>query len=1185
MRRFRTTHSKSTFCPEEMIYRLWKDTKWTFLFVALVAVFGLAPLALCDEIDYLKQVKPILKERCFSCHASLKQESELRLDTGKFMRKGGESGPAVLPGKASESPLLDRIKSHDDADRMPPEGKPLTTEQVELIRKWVSEGAKSPESEQAEKDPREHWAFTKPIRIKIPLSQKGKPYKNPIDGFLGSHYLQHSLLPQPAAPRHVLLRRVYLDLIGVPPTREEFHAFMADESASAYEKVVDRLLADPRYGERWARHWIDVWRYSDWYGRRNVPDVSNSAPQVWRWRDWIVKSLNQDHSYDRMVQEMLAGDEIAPEDDEAGYATGYLIRNWYALNPNDWMRNTVEHTGKAFLGLTFNCAHCHDHKYDPITHDDYFRIRAFFEPIYIRQDQVPGEADPGRFEDYKYGKIRTIQQLGAVRVFDKSPKAPTWFYTGGDERNRIKDRGSISPGVPDFLAASFPKIKSVQLPTRAWYPGFRPAIQKSALTEATQSLKQAKQELVVAKNSDTKPSKVLLQQLAKAETDYTEAVKKAKQSKTPGALTGRQSLLLDASAGRRIVLNKLQQLKKLENESRLEFQLQIMNDSHVNFQFVKDIPKGLTASCVAFEKGRILAYKPGSTSEFEAGRYDFKAEQNRFQVELVLKTKSDQCLLTVRLLPVGKTLIDKLPVALNKWNPVGDPTKAIAFDARTGSVAVIDEVIFSGPPSSKSESVVHFGFEQPRFSDGNDIVGISGWIPSTGCVDPAISVVSQVAGNQALQNLKAKLNKIRRAVRTPSLPLLVAEAKVTAAHTTQASIEARIAADRAKYGKKSAADSVALFTHASLLEREAAFQKIQASVLTVERELSVAEAKPAKNTKRKQEIETANKKLATAKTELEKARQRLADQSQNQKYTAFSPVYPQTSTGRRTALAEWITSRENPLTARVAVNHIWMRHFHTPLVASVYDFGRNGKTPTHPHLLDWLAVEFMESGWNMKQLHRLILTSDAYRRSSSSRNATRWLEVDRENQLLWRMNSGRMEAEVIRDSLLYCAGKLDLQMGGPVIENKESLTTHRRSLYYSVYPEQGGKSPLGELFDGPDSVDCYQRTRTIIPQQALALTNSDLVHELSTKIVSDWEKTNTGQSNVNSDKLVEQKQFVAAMFEQILSRTPKDTELAVCIKSFQLPKNADKKTKASDTRIRESIVRALINHNDFVTVR
>ncbi|NDA69334.1 MAG: DUF1549 domain-containing protein, partial [Verrucomicrobia bacterium] len=305
------------------------------------------------------------------------------------------------------------------------------------------------------------------------------------------------------ADKPTLLRRVYLDLLGLPPTREELHAFLADAAPDAYERVVERLLNDPRHGERWARHWMDVWRYSDWFGRRQVPDVWNSAPQIWRWRDWIVKSLNADHGYDRMVKEMLAGDEIAPLDDETAVATGYLVRNWYALNPNEWMRANVEHTGKAFLGLTFNCAHCHDHKYDPITQADYFSFRAFFEPLYVRQDRWPGEADPGPFQDYDYSKNRKVQRLGSVRVFDKDAAAKTWFYTGGDERNRLTNRPPVLPAMPEFLGGKSLQVTPVSLPTTVAYPGAKPFIREAELKRVDDALATAKQTVTTNKTALT----------------------------------------------------------------------------------------------------------------------------------------------------------------------------------------------------------------------------------------------------------------------------------------------------------------------------------------------------------------------------------------------------------------------------------------------------------------------------------------------------------------------------------------------------------------------------------------------------------------------------------------------------------------------------------------------------------
>lgn len=1165
----------------------------------LLLMLALASVAsAAEKIDYVRDVKPILARHCYACHGALKQRSELRLDTAEAIKRGGDGGPAIEPGKSGESRLIDALTGANGLTSMPPkdEGGPLKPEEIAVLKAWIDQGAESPANEAPQADPRKHWAFQRIERPAVPKVASSPRVENPqahnsIDALIARTHEQQQLVPVTAASKSALLRRVSLDLVGLPPTREELHAFLTDDSAEAYEKVVDRLLAKPQYGERWGRHWMDVWRYSDWYGRRHVPDVWNSAPQIWRWRDWIVRSLNADHGYDRMLREMLAADEVCPEDDEAAVATGYLIRNWYALNPNDWMRSTVEHTGKAFLGLTFNCAHCHDHKYDPITQEDYFRLRAFFEPISVRQDRIPGEADPGPFQEYDYSVLRKIQRFGAVRIFDKTPQAPTWFYTGGDERNRVKERGSIPPGVPAFLAETPLHIESIELPPRASYPGLRPAIQKTVTDDLRAAIAKSEAESAGAKKAASEIPLALRDQLVQAEAAYAAAAREAEQTGHPGALAGRQSLLLDATAGRRIVQNGLTQLKALEDGATIEFQLLILSDAHVNFQLAKDVVKGLTAGFVAFEKGRIISYQPGSFTEFEAGRYDFAAGQKQFHVKLVLQTKADRCLLTVRSLKDEKPLVDSVPVALNGWNPVGDATKAISFDARTGSVAVIDAVALTAPLAADATAtsppvrLAGFDFEAPAYPDGRDVAGTEGWAVSSFSVAPATSVVSTTAANDSLRDLSQKLQIARRAVRSATLPREAAEARVASSHAELLSIDARIAADRARYGETPGADVAALSRAASRIERDAALKRSEADVLAQERGLADAQAKPADDANRGKEIDKATSGLAAAQAALDKARAALVDDTLAEKYSPLSPVYPRTSSGRRRALAEWITSRENPLTARVAVNHIWARHFHAPLVASVYDFGRNGAPPTHPELLDWLAAEFMELGWSMKHLHRLIVTSAAYRRVSATGGALQNVTRDPENKLLWRMNAGRMESEVVRDSLLACAGRLDLRIGGQEMENSEALTTNRRSLYYSVHPEQGGKSSLGELFDAPDALDCYRRTRSIVPQQALALTNSDLVHQMSAAIVHDWETTRKGEAPAAAETDIEP--FVMAMFERILSRSPTQMEKRLCQEAFEKQRDFVARTNAAESalRARESIVRALLNHNDFITIR
>ncbi len=1174
-------------------------TRLTLLLV--IAHASVAPAAekpAAEKIDYRRNIKPILARRCYSCHGGLKQKSGLRLDTAAAIQVGGDGGPAIEPGNSGESRLIDAVTGANGFSRMPPkaEGEPLKPDEIAALRRWIDEGANAPTDETPQADPRTHWAFQRIERPAVPQAADAGQIQNPIDSFISRSHPGQQLVPVAAAPKSTLLRRVYLDLIGLPPTREELGSFLADNSVDAYERVVDRLLASPQYGERWARHWMDIWRYSDWYGRRHVSDVWNSAPQIWRWRDWIVRSLNADHGYDRMLHEMLAADEICPEDDEVVVATGYLIRNWYALNHNDWMRNTIEHTGKAFLGLTFNCAHCHDHKYDPILQDDYFRLRAFFEPISVRQDRVPGEADPGPFQEYEYGVKRNIQRLGLVRIFEKNLDAPTWFYMGGDERNRMTDRGSIPPGVPAFLASPAPKIEPVELPARGSYPGLQPAIQETVLADARSAIVKADAEFAAAKSNAGEVPQKLKEQLVQAEAAYTAALQDAEQQGRPGALAGRQSLLLDATAGRRIIHNGLTQLKALEDGTMIEFQLLIVSDAHVNFQLAKDVVKGLTAGCIGFEKGRILAYQPGTVTEFEAGRYDFAAGQRRFSVRLVLQTKADRCLLTVRSIADDKPLVDGVPIALNGWNPVGDPTKGISFDSRTGSIAVIDAVALTLPAAAASGTATSsaraaaFDFEAPLYSDGRDINGIEGWAISAFSVAPATSVVSAIAANDSLRDLSQKRDAARRAVRIPALPLLASEARAVACRAELTGIEARVAADRARFGESPGADAAALARAASRSEREAAVRKAEAEVLAQERALADAEAKPAADAKRGKEIETATSGMVKARALHERAQGALADESLAEKYTPLSPVYLRTSTGRRRALALWLTGRENPLTARVAVNHIWMRHFHAPIVSSVYDFGVNGVRPTHPKLLDWLAAEFMDSGWSMKHVHRLIVTSAAYRRASAAGNAPQNLVRDPENRHLWRMNAGRMESEVLRDSLLSCAGRLDMRMGGQELENGEIATTARRSLYYSVHPELGGESPMGELFDAPDALECYRRTQSIIPQQALAMTNGDLVHQTSAAIVRDWDAVRKGAAPVGGEVQgteAEFEPFVDAMFAQILSRSPTDIERRLCREAYEKQRELAARTNVAEsaTRARESIVRALLNHNDFITIR
>ena len=335
--------------------------------------------------------------------------------------------------------------------------------------------------------------------------------------------------------------------------------------------------------------------------------------------------------------------------------------------------------------------------------------------------------------------------------------------------------------------------------------------------------------------------------------------------------------------------------------------------------------------------------------------------------------------------------------------------------------------------------------------------------------------------------------------------------------------------------------------------------------------------------KAKADLAAAQKKLATATTNMAKT---------DSEYSPLAPSYHKKSTGRRTALANWIASDENPLTARVAVNHLWARHFRKPLAEPVYDLGRRGKAPTHPELIDWLAAEFIDSGWSMKHLHRLIVTSRVYRMKSSADETTRPnLAKDPDNRFFWRFRRDQAEAEVIRDSILHTSGRLDPQTGGPAIVNKEADKTTRRTLYFESYPEDGGKGAMVALFDAPDPCDCYARTSTIVPQQALAILNNPVTLASSRVLARKL-----------GEEFPEEEAFITAAFESVLSRAPTGEEQTACreflVKQQNLYGSAiETKTLTVKTglavppssdpeiRSRETLVQTLFGHSDFVTLQ
>jgi hypothetical protein len=741
-------------------------------------------------------------------------------------------------------------------------------------------------------------------RPAVPKVKNAAWSRNPIDAFLAQEYVAHGLKPRPEAARTILLRRVTIDLTGLAPTPEELRAFLADASQNAYEKVVDRLLASPRYGERWGRHWMDVWRYSDWAGWADGGQVRDSKPYIWRWRDWIIESLNRDKGYDRMAQEMLAADELCPEDPDALRATGFLVRNFKLLSREQWLEDTVGHTAKAFLGLTMHCAKCHDHMYDPVIQKEYYRMRAIFEPHNVRTDRVPGQLDTAKD--------------GLVRAYDADPKVATYLFIRGDERHPDKDQ-PMTAGVPAILGGTY-AVTPVKLPFLAAHPDRRDFVYRDLVADANARLTDARKALEAAK-----PER-------RAELELGVAIAQARQEMTQAMI----------------------QAERLENAGR---------------KVSDDWKRAATATAMAQRRQ-----------------------------------------------------------ALNE-------AKLALFQAQNSANA---------PRKSKDD------------------------------LDP---------------------------------------------------------------------------------------KALSAKVLEAEKIVREAEA-------------------------------RLAEPPSADYKPRSTEDYPTESTGRRLAFARWLTDSRNPLTARVAVNHIWARHFGQGIVPTLSDFGRNGRPPTHPQLLDWLAAEFMANGWHMKPLHRLMVTSRAYRMASTPDVAD--LSRDPDNAYLWRMNSRRMEAEVVRDNVLYLSGNLDETMGGPEVDHNLGLVSRRRSIYLRLAAEK--EVPFLKLFDGPSVTECYERRPSVMPQQALALANSELTSAQSELLAQSLEK------RVGADPA----RFVTEAFVQILSRPPTAQERELCL-SFLAEQTlrqrapvgslkmiagstpsgvqADATKGDAAQRARRNLILVLFNHNDFVTVR
>lgn len=1095
---------------------------WLLLSTAAVAA---------EEVDYLRQVKPVLAARCVSCHGALKQEASLRLDTVADMRTGGESGPALVAKQAAMSLILARISDTNPESRMPPEsdGSPLKPHEIAAIRSWIDSGAPGPADEKREADPRDHWSFRSPLRPSVPPVSDPRWSRNPIDAFIAAAHKQHQLKPVAEAERSLLLRRVYLDLIGLPPTSDELLAFENDKSPDAYERVVDRLLKSEAHGERWGRHWMDIWRYSDWWGLG--AEVRNSQKHMWHWRDWIIESLNADKGYDQMLREMLAADELYPTDTNRLRATGYLARSYFRFNRTTWLDEVIEHTSKGLMGLTFNCAKCHDHKYDPYPQVDYYRYRAIFEPYQVRMDFLPGETD--------------LERDGLPRVFDCNLEQPTFLHIRGNDTQPQKDK-PIVPQLPGFLAFDEFAITPLTLPLEAHQPGLKPHVladhlrdaeakrqsaekiaktARDALQSAREQLQKA-QAAAAAKPAEQLPAEiepdaaVLARELFKDQPrDRWEIVAGKWTFPSTGATQAEEGAVQSAI--------RLKQWPPVDFEARTKFTITGgLKYRSVGIKFDSDAQNELLVYLSGMNPGGKLqlAIKTGGKQSYPpAAALAREVPSNRL-IELAIQVRGRLVIMHVD----GQRLLSYTVPMPRRAGPI----ELITFDAQ----AQFHE------------------FELRALPGG-----------SKG--DPA-PVTSVAAAEQQHAQAAAALSAAEQSL----------------AHLKQipAVLNARAAATAAAHQQPAPENKSTLAAEAAKLERAAAVAKAEADLAQAEADaLRIAPEKKADADKKTAAARTA---LDTARKAAEKPGETFAEltgslktmESNLESDAARRKPFPTTSTGRRTMLAHWLTDPRHPLVARVAANHLWSRHMGRPLVPTLFDFGRKGQPPTHGELLDYLATELVANEWSMKHLHRLIVTSQTYRLSGSSAAADEaTVKQDSENRYYWRRNAVRMEAQAVRDSLLQLAGELDRTLYGPSIPVGDE-SSRRRSLYY-VHSHNDHQKFLS-IFDDAGVQECYRRTESIVPQQALALSNSKLALSMAGKIAE-----RLGAADSERDDAA----FVARAWRLILCGEPTADEVATCQAAIEQWRALAQQAKRADgpMQARVRLVEALLNHNDFVTIR
>lgn len=1084
----------------------------SFWIVAISGVLiGRAQAPATRMPDFNREVRPILAQHCFKCHGpdAGQRKAGLRLDSKRGATGALPSGNrAIVPGDPLKSVFWRRVAS-TGADCMPPAyaNKPLSAPQKATLRRWIAAGAEY----------RPHWAFVAPQQTAPPRVRQTAWTRNPIDAFVLARLEKEGLHPAPEADRYTLARRLSLDLIGLPPTREEADAFVRDPTPDAYEKLVDRLLASPHYGERWARRWLDLARYADTNGYEK-----DRPRSIWPYRDWVINALNRDMPFDQFTIAQLAGDLLPNAGLEDRIATGFhrntMLNEEGGIDPLEFrfyaMTDRVATTGTVWLGLTTGCAQCHTHKFDPITQREYYGMMAFLNNTEERTLDVPSD-DAAAKRRAMEAQIAAKEAALADRFPAESgmrwtPVAPQSVTTASGAAAETLSDGSvrisgINPERDTYtvsLRSSLAEIAAVRLealpdPSLGGGGPGRTPHGNFVLTGFSASIS--------VTPSDT-PAPTVTAHFTRAEADYAQEGFPAQNAlrNSPGmgwAIQGPGSWNVARSA-----VFTLEHPIRLSAGSRWTFRLDHAYGGHHTLGRFR-LSLGTAAA-----DGQPREVRRRAHLERRFGEWLRAQEARAVQWEILKPTQAKSNLPLLTVLEDSSLFVSgdqtKRDVYDLDFSRIGPPITAVRLEALPDDRLPKHgpgRVFYEGPAGDffLSEITLTAGGVKAPFASAAQ----SGGSAAQAAIDGDPQTGWTIQGRQGLATSAVFRLAQPLDARTFSVQLLFERYFAAGLGRFRIAVtsdlrpaEADLPADVEEILRLPAAQRPAA-------ANERLMRAFLASAPELEPERQAIDALRKQLPEYTSTLVFSERPPENPRPTFVHRRGEFLQPEERVEPDVFAvlPPLPANAPRNRLSFARWLVAPQNPLAARVLVNRQWAAFFGKGIVRTLEDFGYQGELPTHPQLLDWLAVEFVRQGWSLKKLHRLIVTSAAYRQAS--RVTPLLQQKDPENRLLARGPRVRLEAELLRDSALMASGLLSPRIGGPSVfpPQPPGVTSegtygplawnvspgedrYRRGLY--TFSKRTAPYAMFTTFDAPSGEVCLARRESSnTPLQALALLN------------------------------------------------------------------------------------------------